>query len=542
MKKYKNSRYIIAKKMLAILVVLSVIVASPGSFSVVNATQEVTQTEATTQTGSTDATQSGAVTQTSSTEAATNNTNVNGALGKNTDIGIEVTKSVTGKAGKNVKISFVLKSADAASIMLKSVYPVIDDSFPFETSGDAYKVVSAGSDANKMAKLSASYKLKARSDVTSGYQSVQFTAEYSKITPEGTVEDYYVIKTINIYFEDVSSSKNDKDDDDDDSSDDIGGGRFDSSDDDEEVSAPKLIITGYDSDPEVIKAGETFKLTIHIQNTSKTTPVCNGKFLIGNEAGSFLPTSGSNAVFVEKIPAGEIGDLEIEMKASADLSQKNYILVVKGDFDDGKGNNFTSNDNLTIPVQQEVRLEITDVSMSPEQLGIGAEGSLMFTINNQTNVGIRNVRVAIKDDAVTGEDANVGSIAASSSAYATLNVTGVKDNSEKGSITVVISYEDSEGNAGTMEESIPCYVGEDVEEGMEGEWEGEFLEDFEEDDDYGLPVWLIILIVVLVVIVITVIAIILTKQKKKRLAELFEDDDDFDDEELGEDEIKNEDF
>ena len=38
-----------------------------------------------------------------------------------------------------------------ATIKLKSVYPVIDTTFPFETSGDAYKVVSAGTEAAKQA-------------------------------------------------------------------------------------------------------------------------------------------------------------------------------------------------------------------------------------------------------------------------------------------------------------------------------------------------------------------------------------------------------
>ena len=530
MKNCKNSSHRISKKILAMLVVLSIVVTMPGRISVVNATQEGTQSETTE--------------QTSSAIDTTKNTDANGVLGKNTDVGIEVTKSITGKAGKSVKISFAIKSSDAANIKLKAVYPVIEDSFPFETSGDAYKVVSAGADVAKQEKLSASYKLKARSDVASGYQSVRFISEYTKIDSEGKVEDYYVIKTINIYFEDVSSSKDDNknDDDDDDPSDDYhDSGKYDSPDDAEEVSAPKLIITGYDAEPEIIKAGEVFKLTIHVQNTSKTTSVCNGKFLIGNEAGAFLPTSGSNAVFVEKIAAGETGDLEIEMKASTDLSQKNYILVVKGDFDDGKGNSFTSSDNLTLPVQQNIRLSVTDVSMSPEQLGMGAEGSLMFTINNQTNVSVQNVSVSIKDDAVTGEDVHVGDIAASSSAYATLSVTGVQDNSEKGTITVVISYEDSEGNAGTMEESIPCYVGEGVEAMTDSDFGEDYLEEYEDEDD-GLPVWLIILIVVLVVVIIIVVAVVLTKRKKKRLAQLFEDEDDFDDEELGEDEIKNEDF
>jgi hypothetical protein len=256
--------------------------------------------------------------------------------------------------------------------------------------------------------------------------------------------------------------------------------------------------------------------------------------LIGNEAGNFLPTSGSSAVYVESIPAGETGDIEIELKTSSDLAQKNYVLVVKGDFDDGKGNSFTSSDNLSVPVYQEVKLAVTDVSMTPEAIGIDMEGSLMFTINNKGNASVNNVVVTVDDDAVTADDCYVGNIAGSSSAYATLNVTGVADNSEKGTIQIKITYEDSEGNAGEMEQEIACVVGEDVEV----DWDT--VDDYydEEDEDSTFPIWLIVLLCILAVAVIVVVVIILIKRKKKKEAELFDDDDD----EEGEDDFLDEDF
>lgn len=554
MKKCKNRSPIIAKKILAIFIALYMVLVAPTGITMVNASQEILQTEETIQSEST--------VQSESTAETTTNTDPNGTLGKNSEVGIEVAKAITGKAGKEVKVAFILKSADAETIKLKAVYPVIDASFPFETSGDAYKVISAGSDTDKQTKLSAEFKLKARSDIETGYHSVRFIGEYAKIASDGTASDYYVIKTINVYLEgksvstgnstngNTSNNNNntyspDDDDDDDDSDHGYSGPSYSDNDSDSsEATAPKLVITGYDTKPETIMAGETFKITIHIQNTSKSTPVCNGKFLIGNEAGNFLPTSGSSAVYVESIPAGETGDIEIEMRTASDLAQKNYILVVKGDFDDGKGNNFTSSDNLSIPVYQEVRLGISDVTMTPEELGVGFEGSLMFTINNQGNAGVYNVKVAVQDDAVTAEDVYVGNIAASSSAYATLNVTGAKDNTDSGTIKVVISYEDATGNEGKMEESIACVVGESVEM-TDSDW-GEELDPDYEDESSGLPIWLIILLILLAIIVVVAVVVILVQRKKKRLAQLLEDEDEFDEEEFGgefrEDDIENEDF
>lgn len=482
-------------------------------------------------TGAVRATETGETTETTETSQSDKTTDSNGTLGKSTDVGIEVAKSITSGAGKKTKISFKLKSLDTQNIKLKDVYPVIDSSFPFETSGDAYKVVKAGNKEEKQAALSASFTMTARADISDGYHSVDFMVEYTKVEEDGTTGNYYVTKTINVYFEEETDKTNntDRDDDVDDETDYSGGGSSSSRDqEDEEVTAPKLILTGMETEPERIMAGDTFKLKIHIQNTSKTTPVCNGKFLIGNEAGNFLPTSGSSAVYVEKIPAGETGDLEIEMKTSADLPQKNYILVVKGDFDDGKGNNFTSSDNLSLTVYQEVKLGVSDISMSPEILGIGREGSLMFTINNQGSAGVYNVRVTVKDDAVTGEESYVGNIAASSSAYATMNVTGAKENIDSGTIQVEIAYEDSEGNAGKLDQKITCTVSANADD--YDEYDGYDDEDFEDEEESLLPWWAYVLIALVVVAAIVVIIVILVRRKKKRTAALLEEDDDWEDE------------
>ncbi len=476
------------------------------------------------------------------------NTDPNGVLGKNSDVGIEVTKSITGKAGKDVKVQFKLKSNDVNTVQLKSVYPVIDATFPFETSGDAYKIVT--SDNEETAKeLSASFKMKTRMDIATGYHSVRFIGEYTKVEADGSTKDYYVIKTINIYFtgsdftsgsddggkDDSGKDKEEEEEEEEDNSggydDEYDGGSSGGSDDYEPV-APKLLISGYETTPEKVKAGETFKIKIHIQNTSKNVNVCNGKFLIGNEAGSFTPTSGSSAVFVEKIEAGKTGDIEIEMKAGADLQQKNYSLVVKGDFDDGNGNNFTSADSLTIPVYQDVSFGITDVSMTPEILGVGESAELMFTINNKSSVGVYNVNVSTKSDAVEAKESYVGNIAGSSSAYATMELTGVADNSTDGNITIVISYEDSEGTVTTVEEKIACTVSEDGSASMEDEFmDDEFYDDeeFEEEEGFQIPVWAFVILGIILLVVIVAVIVIVVITRKKRMAALLEAEDGEDD-------------
>ena len=110
----------------------------------------------------------------------------------------------------------------------------------------------------------------------------------------------------------------------------------------------------------------------------------------------------------------------------------------------------------------------------------------------------------------------------------------MQDNSETGTINVVISYEDSEGNTGTMEQAVTCMVGEDV--AMDDlDFEGEDLEGDFGDEETGLPVWLIVIIVIIVLAAVAGSIIFIVMRKKKKMAELLADED-------GEDDLIDEDF
>lgn len=539
----RNNKRIIAVT-LAMTMAFSIIM--PGGICRANATG--------TDSGSSTASGNNITTSGSAASNILSGTNIdpNGTLGKNSDVGVEVTESIKGVAGKEVTVSFKLVSGNSNTIKLKSVYPVIDTTFPFETSGDAYKIIYSGDDEKKQLSLDAAYTLKARSDLEDGYQSVRFIGEYSKFAADGSSADFYVIKTINIYFSATepttattqsstskkSSSKtteksteSSSDDDDDDGGSSYSGysGGSSSSGSDEEATAPKLIIKGFDTEPKKVMAGDSFKMKIHVMNSSEKTNVCNGKFLIGDEAGNFLPTSGSNAVFVEKIEAGQTGDIEIELKTSADLPQKNYRLMIKGDFDDGKGDNFSASESVYLTVYQEVKMNVTDVTMTPDSIGIGSSGSLVFTINNQGSAGVYNISVSTDDEAVSAVESYVGNIAANSSAYATLEVTGKQDNSDKGTIKVKISYEDSDGTKGEIEQDVACLVGVDAY----SDYDDYDYDEFEDEEEDEIPWWVWLIIGIAAAAIITVIIVLIVKKRKKKLAKLMEEEDEadlFDDE------------
>lgn len=445
----------------------------------------------------------------------------NGTLGRTSDVGISLGESVIGEAGEELELNFTIKAANATSIKISKIYPVIDSDFPFETSQDAYKVESAGDDITSQEVMDVTYNLKARSDLESGYHSVRYIVEYTK-DKNGTPQELYVVKTINIYFRGMEAETEETPTNEGAGVQDEvateGAGASGSG----NVATPKLIITGYDTSPKKVMAGDTFTLTIHIQNTSKRTAIKNAKFLIGNEAGSILPTSGSSSIYVESIPAGNTGDLTIEMKSSSDLQQKSYIVAVKGDFEDNQNNSYTYSENLYLPIYQEIKLKVTDTSMTPDMIGIGESGTVMFTINNQGKAGVYNVNVSTKSDAVESEETYVGNIAASGSAYASLVVNGVADNSEDGMITIVISYEDADGKVSTMEEEVFCIVGDITYE------EEDIAMDMEEEEG-GIAKKLILgvmaVVVILAVVAGIVVFVVVKKRKQQELWKDLEDED-----------------
>ena len=83
---------------------------------------------------------------------------------------------------------------------------------------------------------------------------------------------------------------------------------------DKQTSNPRIIVTGYKTEPEVVYAGSVFKLSVSVKNTSKQTAVENVLFNLeatveGKDAdatySAFLPTSGSSSVYTERISPGE---------------------------------------------------------------------------------------------------------------------------------------------------------------------------------------------------------------------------------------------
>lgn len=306
--------------------------------------------------------------------------------------------------------------------------------------------------------------------------------------------------------------------------------------DDNKVSTPRIIVTGFKTDPEVVYAGDTFNLTIMVQNTSLTTAVSNIQFdLKAASAGNntettyeaFLPTSGSASKFVSSIPAGATTSMSIEMTARSDLAQKPYVIVLDAVYEDSKSNSYQMSSNISIPVKQEARIDSGEVEILPESIFVGNSANVMFPVYNKGKTTLYNVQVDFIADSVTGGSTFLGKLEPGATGNVDAMVNGIAATMDDGTVIARISYEDEAGNVSYLDKEISLFVMEANYED-EGNWSEYPVYDEPVDEGKGGIYWkpIIITIIVVVIAAIIVARIIASKRKKKRMLKELEDLDD----------------
>lgn len=300
------------------------------------------------------------------------------------------------------------------------------------------------------------------------------------------------------------------------------------------ASTPRVIVTGFSTNPEEVRAGETFTLTLHMQNTSKATAVQNMLFDIqaASEstdttyvAAAFLPTAGSSTIFVDRILAGATRDISMEMEARSDLAQKPYVVNVKMNYEDENVNAYENTASVSIPVRQEARVDISSIEVMPDSIDVGNEANVMFSVYNIGKTKLYNTSVKFIADSVSGGDTYLGNIDPGATANVDAYLSGAAATMDDGIVKIEITFEDEAGEATTIEKEMTLFVNEMYfpDDMMTDDMYGEDMM----DQQGGFKIWWVIVPAVAVIAAI-VIFIVIRKKKKKKAQELLELEDDFD--------------
>ena len=298
-----------------------------------------------------------------------------------------------------------------------------------------------------------------------------------------------------------------------------GGGSGSGSGSSSDGSVPRVIVTGFDTNPAEVHAGSDFTLTIHLKNTSKKTKVQNMLFELEaptegtdeqTSAPAFLPTSGSNSIYLNGIKADGTADISITLNAKADLLQKPYSINLSMKYEDSQATQIESSSSISIPIKQDARFEFSEFEISPQTIEVGGEANVMCSLYNLGRIKLYNAKARFEGNGIKKQEIFIGNVEAGATGSIDAMLQGEKVTNGNSKITMTLSYEDESGNISETTKDFELEVTEAVDDSdMYMNTDGDA-----EAGSNGFPV--VPVVVVIVIIAGAVAAVVIVKKKKKK--------------------------
>ena len=237
------------------------------------------------------------------------------------------------------------------------------------------------------------------------------------------------------------------------------------------TSVPRVIVTGFSTEPGEVRAGSNFKLVVHLKNTSSRTGVSNMLFDFqapssGSEAAAeapaFLPASGSSSIYLDSIPAGGTKDISIELNARADLVQKPYSISMSMKYEDSGAAQYEAQSSLAIPIRQEARFEFSKMQIAPDTVSVGEEANISCSLYNLGRVKMYNVKARFEGKMIDTQEQFIGNLDAGATGTIDAIVTAKKAAKGSEECKLVLTYEDDAGNVSTAEQKFKMTVLEET--------------------------------------------------------------------------------
>ena len=422
-------------------------------------------------------------------------------------------------AGQPVSIVLPIVNMGKTNVTKAVVTPALSTdtaTWPFEITQSGYSQTiedlpgtdTGMSDMDRRRELT--WNLQTRSDVGNGYQKISFNVRY--FASDGSSQT----TTLDTYIQTSGTA----------------GVSADG-----KASTPRVIVTGFETNPEVVHAGDSFMLTLHLKNTSTATSVNNMLFefdaaVEGKDSEttyeSFLPTAGSNTIFVDKMAKNGTRDIQIEMEARSDLAQKPYAIDVNMSYEDEHVNAYTNKASVSIPVKQEARIDMSQPEVTPSSIDVGSEANVMFSIYNLGKTKLYNVSVKTDSEFFSGGDCFVGNLDSGATGSVDMYLTGEAATTDDGTVKLQITYEDETGAPTTVEKEISLFVTEPVYD--DGMYDDTAMPDGDTGNGMGIGGKIAVVVVILIAAGVAGAVIVMKRKKKKEQQNLENDIMDLDEE------------
>lgn len=349
------------------------------------------------------------------------------------------------------------------------------------------------------------YSMNIRKDVYSGYYPITYTIEYRDSTDGDIqkVEETFYVKVQNKDKEEETGDFNAND-----------------------RTKARIIVDGFETNPETVYAGEEFEMILHMKNASENVAASNILFNLESEkvteSAVFTMDSGSSSIVVNSLPAGQTTDIKLKLRAGAWVDQRTYSITINEKYDSPEFKNAEEKVTVNIPVKQVSRLNTGTIEIMPDTISVGSETNVMFPINNTGKVLLYNVMVAFVGDSIQQTNSYVGNIKPGESGNVDAMISGTAPTMDDGKIKVMITYEDENGVVSEpieKELSLTVTEQEDLDPGMDGSGDFPVVTEPEGTSKYGK----IIIPAVIVVLVIGTIGTVYVLKKRKKKKETLEE-------------------
>ncbi len=274
-----------------------------------------------------------------------------------------------------------------------------------------------------------------------------------------------------------------------------------------------LLLEDYTMNPQEVKAGEEFDLTLRIRNTSDRT-VTDVKSTLEEAKSTIVPVNGTNSFFIERIKAGETVEKTIRVRATPSAGVEPVSLTLKNEFvqeDAAK----TSQDTFSLPIVQVANLSL-DTPNYPIDCYQGESFNLMMNLYNKGRTTLYNVSVTFESDAMSAdENYYAGNMESGSTREYDVMITPNADASGQVDGEIVVTYEDEDGNQ--TEKRTPVTVNVAA---MDYGYDDMYIPEepvIAEPVSAGFPVWGYIVIGVVVAGAIAAVIVIVRRRKKAKV-------------------------
>lgn len=437
------------------------------------------------------------------------------------------------QAGERVTVSFNVKNKGTEKVTNLHFYATGLSAAGFQpVTGEPYQ--DEGSlDAGESKKVTMTFM--AGEDIPKGVNSLSIGYDYFDASNKAqqSTTTIYVLNVVNHKFDDI------------------------------DVGRPKIIVSDYSTEPEILRAGETFDFSYTLKNTHTGKEARNIKITLSQADGVIAPAQGTNIFYIDKLDPTQEVVLSLPLKSRADTVTGDYAVVLKLEYEyddmsevDKEHGGVSEENTLKIRVIENYRPVIENIYIDAYQgIVVGQPVDLSFEFYNMGKSTLGNVYITIEGDFALANNSAmsyVGAVQGYGQEYLSPQIVPLVGGEAHG--TVTIHFEDSNGDEQTKSSDFQAWVEDPMGGGdFGGDWNmnfgnvsggyydlgGEFPEGMDfgegfpgmegEGEDEGffasIPWWVWVIVGVVVVGGTVVIIVVVKKRKAKKEADEEDNED-----------------